>query len=525
MDPVVEAKNLTKKFGDFLAVDRVSFTLYPSECFGFLGPNGAGKTTTIRLIYGFSPMGGGELTVFGQDMHRHWREIKNRIGVCQQDNNLDPDLTVWENLLVFARYFNLKRDEARKRAAELLDFFGLTPKKNARIPELSGGLLRRLVIARALINAPTLLILDEPTTGLDPQSRHQLWEKLRQLKAQGLCILLTTHYLDEAAQMCDRLVIMDQGRVLVEGAPVDLVRRYIGGNVIEVEDPGAGSIGPLKRGTNKLRAGTQPDLDLYDGWGRAIPPDFPRILHRGLYLAPGHPGRRIFETDRPGVAGMNPDNPSSVPSTEKSISWRFIRVWQRNWDVYVRTWKINFIPPILEPIFYLLAFGAGLGYLVGSITWEGKTVSYAAFIAPGLLAVNIMQNSFFETTYASFVRMYYQKTFDAILATPLNLEEVILGEIVWGASRSFMATVVMMMVLTGFGTSPIPRPWRSSPLPYWGDWPSAPLACVLRPSSPRSRFSICLFFFLSPPCFFFPGLFFPWNSFLSGRGSWPIFSH
>jgi lipooligosaccharide transport system ATP-binding protein len=191
-------------------------------------------------------MGGGELKVFGQDMNRHWREIKARIGVCQQDNNLDPDLKVWENLLVFARYFNLDRDKARKRTAELLDFFGLTPKRDARISELSGGLLRRLVIARALINAPTLLILDEPTTGLDPQSRHQLWEKLRQLKAQGLCILLTTHYMDEAAQMCDRLVIMDQGRVLVEGAPVDLVRRYIGGNVIEVEDPAPSLLDFLK---------------------------------------------------------------------------------------------------------------------------------------------------------------------------------------------------------------------------------------------------------------------------------------
>ncbi len=179
-------------------------------------------------------------------MHRHWREIKARIGVCQQDNNLDPDLTVWENLLVFARYFNLNRDQARKRAAELLDFFGLASKREARISELSGGLLRRLVIARALINDPTLLILDEPTTGLDPQSRHQLWEKLRQLKAQGLCILLTTHYMDEAAQMCDRLVIMDQGRVLVEGAPMDLVRQYIGGNVIEVEDPAPGLVDLLK---------------------------------------------------------------------------------------------------------------------------------------------------------------------------------------------------------------------------------------------------------------------------------------
>jgi lipooligosaccharide transport system ATP-binding protein len=238
LDPIIQANNLTKRFGDFLAVDGISFAIFPGECFGFLGPNGAGKTSTIRMIYGFSPLGSGSLNVFGRDIHRDLREIKYKIGVCQQDNNLDPDLSVWDNLLVFARYFDLNRKVARERAEELLEFFGLSQKKEARIPELSGGMLRRLVVARALINQPTLLILDEPTTGLDPQSRHQLWEKLRQLKAQGLCILLTTHYMDEAAQMCDRLMIMDHGRILVEGAPRTLVRQYIGGNVIEVEEPG-----------------------------------------------------------------------------------------------------------------------------------------------------------------------------------------------------------------------------------------------------------------------------------------------
>ncbi|MBI5584553.1 MAG: ATP-binding cassette domain-containing protein [Deltaproteobacteria bacterium] len=229
---------MTKRFGDFTAVDRITFTIFPGECFGFLGPTGAGKTSTIRMLYGFYPLSDGRLEIFGRDVHRYLREIKYKIGVCQQDNNLDPDLSVRENLLVFARYFDLSREGAEKRAGELLDFFGLTHKQNARIAELSGGLQRRLVVARALINDPTLLVLDEPTTGLDPQSRHQLWDKLRQLKARGLCILLTTHYMDEAAQMCDRLMIIDQGRILVEGAPRDLVRRYIGGNVIEVEEPG-----------------------------------------------------------------------------------------------------------------------------------------------------------------------------------------------------------------------------------------------------------------------------------------------
>jgi len=234
---VVEARDLVKQFSDFVAVDHISFHVTPGECFGILGPNGAGKTTTIRMVYGFSPMTGGSLRVFGLDISKDWRRIKARVGVCQQENSLDPDLTVWENLLVYARYFDLPSQTAKERAEEWLNFMGLSHKRQARIPELSGGLMRRLVIARALIHNPDLLILDEPTTGLDPQSRHQVWEQLWQLKAKGLCILLTTHYMEEAEQICDRLVIMDQGRILVEGRPGRLIQQHIGGNVIEVENP------------------------------------------------------------------------------------------------------------------------------------------------------------------------------------------------------------------------------------------------------------------------------------------------
>ena len=239
MDPVVKAENLTKRFKDLVAVDRVSFEIEAGECFGFLGPNGAGKTSTIRMIYGFSPVTEGRLLVFGKDINHHFREIKARTGVCQQENNLDPDLTVWENLLVYARYFNMPKKTAQERAEEWLHFMGLAHKRQSPISELSGGLMRRLVIARALIHNPDLLILDEPTTGLDPQSRHQVWEQLWQLKAKGICILLTTHYMDEAEQICDRLVIMDHGRILVEGVPDTLIKQHIGGNVIEVENPPA----------------------------------------------------------------------------------------------------------------------------------------------------------------------------------------------------------------------------------------------------------------------------------------------
>jgi lipooligosaccharide transport system ATP-binding protein len=237
MEYVIEAKNLRKTFGDLVAVDGISFRVAPGECFGMLGPNGAGKTSTIRMIYGFSPMTGGHLKVFGLDIPRDLRDIKFRIGVCQQDNTLDPDLTVQQNLEVFARYFDIPKNAAREKARELLQFIALDHRKNARVNELSGGLIRRLVLARALINDPELLILDEPTTGLDPQSRHQVWERLEDLRSRGLTIVLTTHYMDEASRLCDRLMIMDHGRILVQGTPLELIREHVGHDVIEVAGP------------------------------------------------------------------------------------------------------------------------------------------------------------------------------------------------------------------------------------------------------------------------------------------------
>ncbi|MDO8720827.1 MAG: ATP-binding cassette domain-containing protein [Syntrophales bacterium] len=237
MEPIVEALHLRKNFGDLSAVDDVSFEVFPGECFGILGPNGAGKTSTIRMIYGFSPMAGGNLKVFGLDISENMRASKARIGVCQQENNLDPDLTVLQNLEVFARYFNIPPKEASERARSLLQFMALDHRRETRAINLSGGLMRRLVLARALINQPELLILDEPTSGLDPQSRHQVWGKLEQLRSEGLTILLTTHYMDEASRLCDRLLIMDGGRILVQGKPSELIREYVGHEIIEVNDP------------------------------------------------------------------------------------------------------------------------------------------------------------------------------------------------------------------------------------------------------------------------------------------------
>ncbi len=234
---IIEAKNLRKRFGDFVAVDDVSFDLFHGECLGLLGPNGAGKTTTIRMLYGFSPLTGGTLRIFGLDVNAGWRPIRFKIGVCQQDNNLDTDLTVIQNLQVFAGYFDIPKKTALERADQLLDFIALDHRRDYPVSSLSGGMMRRLVLARALINEPELLILDEPTTGLDPQSRHQVWEKLDELKSNGLSILLTTHNMDEATHLCNRLIIVDHGKILVAGKPDELIREYAGRDVLEVFDP------------------------------------------------------------------------------------------------------------------------------------------------------------------------------------------------------------------------------------------------------------------------------------------------
>jgi len=256
---VIEAEGLRKSFGDLVAVDGISFHVVRGECFGILGPNGAGKTSTIRMIYGFSPMTGGILRVFGLPTSEGWRAIKTRIGVCQQENNLDPDLTVQQNLEVFARYFDIPKKQASQQAEKLLEFIALNHRKKAKVTELSGGMMRRLVLARALINDPDLLILDEPTTGLDPQSRHQVWERLEELRSRGLSILLTTHYMDEASRLCDRLVIMDQGKILVEGKPLELIGQHVGQNVIEVADP-----------TAELRAFVQAQSVAYEDVGHRL---------------------------------------------------------------------------------------------------------------------------------------------------------------------------------------------------------------------------------------------------------------
>jgi lipooligosaccharide transport system ATP-binding protein len=233
-DVLIMARGLTKKFGDFTAVDGIDFAIRRGEAFGFLGPNGAGKSSTMRMVGCVSPPSGGELSILGLDSVTEGSAIRARLGVVPQEDTLDIELTVRENLLIYGRYFGLNRAVISERTASLLDFVQLTDRAKDQVESLSGGMKRRLTIARSLINDPEILLLDEPTTGLDPQARHLVWDRLYRLKQQGVTLVLTTHYMDEAEQLCDRLVVMDGGRIAAEGSPRQLISSYATPEVLEL---------------------------------------------------------------------------------------------------------------------------------------------------------------------------------------------------------------------------------------------------------------------------------------------------
>jgi lipooligosaccharide transport system ATP-binding protein len=233
--PIIKTVNLTKKYKELVAVEKVSLEIEDGECFGLLGPNGAGKTTLIRMITAVSPLTSGDIWVMGKDLKTHCREVKTILGVVPQIDNLDPDLTVIQNLLTFARYFAIPKNEAEHRSQEVLRLFQLEEKQDSHIRELSGGMKRRLILARGLINQPKIMILDEPTIGLDPQARHLVWQKLKELKSQDVTQLLCTQNMDEAAILCDRVAIIHLGKILVIDTPEKLISRYVGNRIWEIE--------------------------------------------------------------------------------------------------------------------------------------------------------------------------------------------------------------------------------------------------------------------------------------------------
>jgi lipooligosaccharide transport system ATP-binding protein len=244
---VISAKGLRKTYGDFVAVDGINFEVARGEAFGLLGPNGAGKSTTMRMITSTLARTSGELEILGKDPNKFGPEIRAHLGVVPQQDNLDRQLTVWENILVYGRYFGLSRKFLKPKIDELLAFAQLEDKRNVKSEELSGGMKRRLTIARGLVNEPEILLLDEPTTGLDPQARHVLWDRLFRLKELGVTLVLTTHYMDEAEQLCDRLVVMDKGRIMAEGSPAELIKKYSTKEVLEVRFGSSGNAAAAKK--------------------------------------------------------------------------------------------------------------------------------------------------------------------------------------------------------------------------------------------------------------------------------------
>ena len=279
--PVIEARELTKTFGDFTAVDAISFEVAPGESFGLLGPNGAGKSTTMRMIGGTSLRTSGSLTVLGLDPEANGPEVRASLGVVPQQDSLDEELRARDNLIVYGRYFGLPLSYLKPKADELLEFAQLTEKATAKVSALSGGMKRRLTIARGLVNEPRILLLDEPTTGLDPQARHILWDRLFRLKEQGVTLVLTTHFMDEAEQLCDRLVVSDKGRIVAEGSPRELIQRYSTREVVEVRfgsSRNAEMEGVLRSMTDRLEV--LPDrILLYDDAGEVL---LDEINRRGL---------------------------------------------------------------------------------------------------------------------------------------------------------------------------------------------------------------------------------------------------
>src|SRR6266404_6301426 len=279
--PLIHARGLTKRFGELTAVDGIDFDVARGEAFGFLGPNGAGKSSTMRMIGCVSPITDGTLTVLGLDPRRDGPAIRQRLGVVPQLDTLDTELTVRENMIIYGRYFGLSRKEVRERADRLLEFVQLDERASSRVDPLSGGMKRRLTIARSLVNEPELLLLDEPTTGLDPQARHAVWDRLFRLKRQGVTLVLTTHYMDEAEQLCDRLVIMDRGKIAEQGSPLELIQRLSTREVVELRFPDdVPTVEPSVFNGQVSRIEALPDrLLLYTDDGDALVP----IAHERLH--------------------------------------------------------------------------------------------------------------------------------------------------------------------------------------------------------------------------------------------------
>ena len=510
---MISAVGLRKSFGEFEAVRGIDVEVRRGEAFGFLGPNGAGKSSTMRMIAAVSPVGSGRLRVLGLDPAVDGPSIRARIGVCPQEDTLDTELDVRDNLYIYGRYFGLPRAEVRLRCEELLDFVQLTDKARSKVEDLSGGMKRRLTIARSLVNRPEVLLLDEPTTGLDPQARHVVWDRLFRLKQQGVTLVLTTHYMDEAEQLCDRLVVMDKGLVVAQGSPSELIRAHSTREVTELRF-GVGEhevladrledlaervevlpdrillYTPRRRG--RAGRGPRPRTDPEDGAG-------PALL----------PGGRVPPPDRADAGGLM-SAPTDVPPRRGTLdgALRLLDYWA---VVYRRTWRGSVISSFLVPLLYVLAMGVLLGgFIPGDpARLEGAT-SYLAFVAPGMVAAHTMTTAIGETTYPVMGMLKWHKIYYSMIATPLTVGDIVLAQLAFITFRVATVSAVFLLVMSAFGVF-------ASPLGVLGAFavqlllglafatPLFAFSATIRDESPYS-----LVFRLGMiPLFLFSGAFFP----------------
>lgn len=464
--PLLVARGLVKRYDGRRVVDALDLECRAGTVLGLLGPNGAGKTTTLRMLYGFIEPEAGEIRYDGRSFQTDREALERLIGVCAQDDTTDHDFTVEQNLRVYASYFRPSPPDLDRRVHELLDQFGLREFAQHSPDELSGGYRRRLMIARSLVHEPKLLFLDEPTTGLDPAARLDVWRLIAMLRAQGLAIILTTHYMDEAERLSDEVVVLAKGKAVAQGAPRALLDSVMGDHmavtlVDEVDAArltawtsdrlGAAPLRVLDEWHVPLRATqlTQFSTDFADVRFKVRDPTLEDLFLK-LSLDPSEPPVEPSRDAPPTPKTSDDPAPAKVrwrPHLRDLPDWRTRAVFFRNARVYLRNWRTAFLPPALEPIVTFLAFGLGLGGYVGAMTWQGTDVNYATYMAPGLLAQTAFATPFFEALYSSYVRMFYQKTWDGILASQVELRHIVWGEITWAAWRGFMNTTVVALVV------------------------------------------------------------------------------
>ena len=436
----IRLRGVVKRFGDITAVDGLDLDVPEGTCVGLLGPNGAGKSTTMKMLTAQAIADAGELTVLGYTLPRDSKQARAECGVVPQLDNLDVELSARNNLAVFARLYRVPRAERRAAIDRALAIANLTERADTPVDKLSGGMRRRLLIARALVHQPRLMLLDEPTVGLDPQVRQELWALIDQLRSEGTTILMTTHYIEEAERLADTVAIMAEGQVIARGRPGELVREHAG------RETGRGlrAARPAGCGAGGRRSGRLPHPPDRDG-GRDPPRRaVKRRAARGRATR-RQSGGRVRPADRRGdpVTRRRRRLHRLEPAAIAGVMSRDIT----NFGTY---WKATTFSSVLEPTIYLLAFGLGLGTLVSAV----QGVDYVEFVGTGTVATAVLFSSVFPAMFGVFVKHRFQRTYDAILAAPVDTEELVTGEVLWIAIRAGVYGMAPLFVAMGFGLDP-----------------------------------------------------------------------